>query len=162
MEVRNILQCVNLSILIRFIVTQLTYEIIISTSGCIITNGGNKDGNISWCNTCDDKPADIFQVEDNYCLDCWQIKPILILNPFCLLLLSYYFICPRSVTFNGCVPEAEGMGFQVCFFSSYDTDFNFERHVSFTLEELAKKEAFFNFTTQDPHISEREGVSVFL
>jgi predicted dithiol-disulfide oxidoreductase (DUF899 family) len=32
--------------------------------------------------------------------------------------------------------------------------------VSFTPEELAKKEAFFNFTTEDPHISER-GVSVF-
>jgi hypothetical protein len=79
-----------------------------------------------------------------------------------LLLLSYYFICPRSVTFNGCVPEAEGMGFQMGFFSSYDTDFNFDRHVSFTPEELAKKEAFFNFTIQDPHISEREGVSVFL
>jgi predicted dithiol-disulfide oxidoreductase (DUF899 family) len=33
--------------------------------------------------------------------------------------------------------------------------------VSFTPEELAKKKAFYNFISQDPHTSEREGVSVF-
>ena len=44
---------------------------------------------------------------------------------------------------------------------SYDTDFNIDYHVSFTPEEVAKKEAFYNFTTEDPLASEREGVSVF-
>src|SRR6476660_1225666 len=45
--------------------------------------------------------------------------------------------------------------------SSYDTDFNFDYHVSFTQEELDKKEALYNFTLQDSLDSEREGVSVF-
>jgi predicted dithiol-disulfide oxidoreductase (DUF899 family) len=33
--------------------------------------------------------------------------------------------------------------------------------VSFRPEEVAKKEAFYNFTVQDPGEPEREGVSVF-
>jgi len=33
--------------------------------------------------------------------------------------------------------------------------------VSFTPEESSKKEAFYNFSTQDPYSPEREGVSVF-
>src|SRR5438445_1268123 len=53
------------------------------------------------------------------------------------------------------------MGWDFKWVSSYDTDFNFDYHVSFTPEESAKKQAFYNFTTQDPHSSEREGVSVF-
>lgn len=53
------------------------------------------------------------------------------------------------------------MGWDFKWVSSCDTDFNFDYHVSFTPEELAKKEAFYDFVTQDPHSSEREGVSVF-
>jgi predicted dithiol-disulfide oxidoreductase (DUF899 family) len=53
------------------------------------------------------------------------------------------------------------MGWDFKWVSSYDTDFNYDYHVSFTPEELAKKEAFYNFTTQDPVISEAPGVSVF-
>jgi predicted dithiol-disulfide oxidoreductase (DUF899 family) len=53
------------------------------------------------------------------------------------------------------------MGWSFKWLSSSETDFNFDYHVSFTPEELAKKEAFYNFTTQDPGPSEREGVSVF-
>jgi len=45
--------------------------------------------------------------------------------------------------------------------SSSETDFNFDYHVSFTPEQVARKEACYNFTTQDPGVSEREGVSVF-
>ncbi|HEU5460766.1 MAG TPA: thioredoxin family protein [Nitrososphaeraceae archaeon] len=45
--------------------------------------------------------------------------------------------------------------------SSYDTDFNFDYNVSFTKEELEKKEAFYNFTIQDPDVSEQPGVSIF-
>ena len=45
--------------------------------------------------------------------------------------------------------------------SSFDTDFNFDYHVSFTQEELTKKKAFYNFISQDPSASEREGLSVF-
>src|SRR5437660_2512580 len=47
------------------------------------------------------------------------------------------------------------MGWDFKWVSSFDTDFNFDYDVSFTPEELAKKEAFYNFITQDPHSSER-------
>ena len=44
--------------------------------------------------------------------------------------------------------------------SSYDTDFNFDYHVSFTQDQLAKKEDSYNYTDQ-AWMSEREGISVF-
>jgi predicted dithiol-disulfide oxidoreductase (DUF899 family) len=53
------------------------------------------------------------------------------------------------------------MGWNFKWVSSHDTDFNFDYHVSFTPEELARKEAFHNFTTQSPPGSETVGVSVF-
>ena len=53
------------------------------------------------------------------------------------------------------------MGWYFKWVSSFDTDFNFDYTVSFTQEELAKKKAFYNFISQDPRISEREGISVF-
>jgi predicted dithiol-disulfide oxidoreductase (DUF899 family) len=53
------------------------------------------------------------------------------------------------------------MGWNFKWVSSYGSDFNFDYHVSFTPEELAKKEAFYNFARQDPGIPEREGTSVF-
>lgn len=53
------------------------------------------------------------------------------------------------------------MGWDFKWMSSYNTDFNFDYDVSFTSEELAAKKAFYNFTTQDPHSPEREGVTVF-
>jgi predicted dithiol-disulfide oxidoreductase (DUF899 family) len=53
------------------------------------------------------------------------------------------------------------LGWDFKWVSSYDTDFNFDYNVSFTSEELEKKEASYNFISQDPSISEREGVSVF-
>lgn len=53
------------------------------------------------------------------------------------------------------------MGWDFKWVSSSDTDFNFDYHVSFTQEELAKKNAFYNFTIQDSMDSEREGVSIF-
>ena len=53
------------------------------------------------------------------------------------------------------------LGWDFKWVSSFDTDFNFDYYVSFTPEELAKKKAFYNFISQDPGTSEREGVSVF-
>ena len=46
------------------------------------------------------------------------------------------------------------MGSDFKWFSSYDTDFNFDYHVSFTQEELAKKVAFYNYIVQDADIAE--------
>ena len=56
-------------------------------------------------------------------------------------------------------PEADGLGFQMGFFLRYRFQFRLPRVIH--TEELAKKEAFYDFVTQDPHSSEREGVSVF-
>ena len=53
------------------------------------------------------------------------------------------------------------MGWNFKWVSSCNTDFNFDHRVSFSAEELVNKEAFYNFVPQDPHILEREGVSVF-
>jgi predicted dithiol-disulfide oxidoreductase (DUF899 family) len=53
------------------------------------------------------------------------------------------------------------MGWNFKWVSSADTDFNFDFHVSFTADELVKKKALYNFKSQDPDVSEREGVSVF-
>jgi predicted dithiol-disulfide oxidoreductase (DUF899 family) len=54
------------------------------------------------------------------------------------------------------------MGWNFRWVSSSATDFNFDYHVSFTPEELAKKEMFYNFAIHDDiESSEREGVSVF-
>jgi predicted dithiol-disulfide oxidoreductase (DUF899 family) len=53
------------------------------------------------------------------------------------------------------------MGWDFKWVSSYDSDFNFDYDVSFTPEELLKKEGFYNYNLQDTLSSEREGVSVF-
>jgi predicted dithiol-disulfide oxidoreductase (DUF899 family) len=54
------------------------------------------------------------------------------------------------------------MGWDFKWFSSCDTDFNFDYHVSFTQEELAKDEAFYDYTVYRPSSSvEQPGVSVF-
>lgn len=53
------------------------------------------------------------------------------------------------------------MGWTFRWLSSSGTDFNRDFMVSFTPQELAKKKAFYNYKTQDPGVSEREGASVF-
>jgi predicted dithiol-disulfide oxidoreductase (DUF899 family) len=53
------------------------------------------------------------------------------------------------------------MGWTFKWVSSGDGDFNFDYGVSFTDEEMAKGRAQYNFTVQNPALSEREGVSVF-
>ncbi len=55
----------------------------------------------------------------------------------------------------------ERMGWNFPWVSSSGTDFNFDYHVSFTPEELARKEAFYNFTMQEAGDSEAAGVSIF-
>jgi predicted dithiol-disulfide oxidoreductase (DUF899 family) len=53
------------------------------------------------------------------------------------------------------------MGWSFKWLSSLGSDFNFDFNVSFTPEEVAAKDALYNFTRQNPEVSEREGVSVF-
>jgi predicted dithiol-disulfide oxidoreductase (DUF899 family) len=53
------------------------------------------------------------------------------------------------------------MGWDFKWVSSYGSDFNFDYDVSFTPEELDKKETFYNYKLQDTGAPEQEGVSVF-
>jgi predicted dithiol-disulfide oxidoreductase (DUF899 family) len=53
------------------------------------------------------------------------------------------------------------VGWNFKWVSSYDNDFNFDYHVTFTPEELSEKKAFYNYNLQDTPSPEREGVSVF-
>ena len=53
------------------------------------------------------------------------------------------------------------MGWTFEWVSSNGNDFNFDFHVSFTREEMAKGKGFYNFRLQNPDAPEREGVSVF-
>ena len=54
------------------------------------------------------------------------------------------------------------MGWGFKWVSSFGNDFNFDYRVSFTPEEMAKNKAFYNFVEQEPDVSEREGISVFI
>jgi predicted dithiol-disulfide oxidoreductase (DUF899 family) len=53
------------------------------------------------------------------------------------------------------------MGWTFKWVSSAGSDFNFDYHVSATPEELAKGEAYYNYTMQKGWPSERPGISVF-
>ncbi len=53
------------------------------------------------------------------------------------------------------------MGWSFKWVSSFQTDFNFDYHVSFTPEEMQSGLAFYNYTKTDPGDADREGVSVF-
>lgn len=53
------------------------------------------------------------------------------------------------------------MGWIFPWYSSEHTDFNYDFQASFTEEEVEKKEAYYNYTLQNPMSTEREGVSVF-
>jgi predicted dithiol-disulfide oxidoreductase (DUF899 family) len=56
---------------------------------------------------------------------------------------------------------AQRMGWTFPWFSSGESDFNFDYHVSFTTQEVTEKKCDYNYTVQDPGMSEREGLSVF-
>jgi predicted dithiol-disulfide oxidoreductase (DUF899 family) len=53
------------------------------------------------------------------------------------------------------------MGWKFKWLSSYESDFNYDYHVSFTPQELAKGEAFYNFRTGGFDGPEGPGISVF-
>lgn len=53
------------------------------------------------------------------------------------------------------------MGWRFSWVSSAGSDFNYDYHVSFTKEELAKGKVFYNFETTDASIEELPGASVF-
>jgi predicted dithiol-disulfide oxidoreductase (DUF899 family) len=59
------------------------------------------------------------------------------------------------------LPFKQRMGWQVRWVSSYGSDFNYDFHVSFRPDELAKGEAYYNYEFRDVGIDELSGRSVF-
>jgi len=53
------------------------------------------------------------------------------------------------------------MGWRFNWVSSFESDFNFDYHVSFTPKELATGKVFYNYRTADASIEELAGMSVF-
>ncbi|GGX89743.1 hypothetical protein GCM10007160_16410 [Litchfieldella qijiaojingensis] len=53
------------------------------------------------------------------------------------------------------------MGWRVKWVSSHDSDFNYDFHVSFRPEEIAKGPVYYNYTTTDVSIEDLSGLSVF-
>lgn len=53
------------------------------------------------------------------------------------------------------------MGWRFKWVSSFDSDFNYDFHVSFTEDEMKKGEAYYNYKLQKMDIDERDGISVF-
>jgi predicted dithiol-disulfide oxidoreductase (DUF899 family) len=63
------------------------------------------------------------------------------------------------------LPEIEAfkkrMGWTFPWVSSYGSDFNYDFHVSFTPEQVAKGEAYYNYKVQNTGIDELSGNSIF-
>jgi hypothetical protein len=55
-------------------IPHLIFNVMNSPSNCITCDDKDANSSASICNVCNGKPADIFQVEGEYCLDCWQKK----------------------------------------------------------------------------------------
>ena len=53
------------------------------------------------------------------------------------------------------------MGWRFKWVSSYESDFNYDYHVSFTDEEIAKKEVYYNYEVRPIDIDELAGTSMF-
>jgi predicted dithiol-disulfide oxidoreductase (DUF899 family) len=53
------------------------------------------------------------------------------------------------------------MGWRFKWLSSYDTDFNFDYHVSATKDEKAADKAYYNYRTDELQSDEMPGLSVF-
>ncbi len=70
-------------------------------------------------------------------------------------------IAVSRAPYNKLATYEKRMGWNFKWVSSYDSDFNFDYDVSFTPEELHRKEGFYNYNLQDTLSSEREGVSIF-
>ena len=70
-------------------------------------------------------------------------------------------IAVSRAPYPGLAAYQKRMGWDFKWVSSFGTDFNFDYRVSFTTDELEKKDAVYNFKTLSPGMPEREGASVF-
>jgi predicted dithiol-disulfide oxidoreductase (DUF899 family) len=71
------------------------------------------------------------------------------------------FIAVSRAPYNKLEAFKRRMGWSFPWVSSFGSDFNYDYHVSFTPEERARGEAYFNYTRGDPGMPDREGISVF-
>jgi predicted dithiol-disulfide oxidoreductase (DUF899 family) len=58
-------------------------------------------------------------------------------------------------------PFKKRMGWSFKWVSSFESDFNYDYHASFTPEEVQSGTAFYNYSNRDVGDADREGVSVF-
>jgi predicted dithiol-disulfide oxidoreductase (DUF899 family) len=58
-------------------------------------------------------------------------------------------------------PFKKRMGWSFKWVSSFQSEFNFDYHVSFTSEEMQNGSAVYNYVKTDPGVTDREGISVF-
>jgi len=71
------------------------------------------------------------------------------------------FICISRASLEKLEAFKTRMGWTFPWYSSGNTDFNYDFQAAFTDEEVEKKEALYNYTLQNPMTTDREGVSVF-
>ncbi len=71
------------------------------------------------------------------------------------------FIAISHAPYSELAAYKKRMGWNFKWMSSHDSDFNYDYHVSFTPEQMEKKEMVYNYNTQQPPASEMQGVSVF-
>ena len=71
------------------------------------------------------------------------------------------FVCISRAPLEKLEAFKKRMGWTFPWYSSGNTDFNYDFQASFTEEEVEKKQAFYNYTLQNPMSTDREGVSVF-
>ncbi|MDN3019156.1 thioredoxin family protein [Paenibacillus sp. BSR1-1] len=71
------------------------------------------------------------------------------------------FVCLSRAPLEKLEAFKQRMGWTFPWFSSGQTDFNYDFQASFTKEEVEKKQAYYNYTLQNPMSTDREGVSVF-
>jgi predicted dithiol-disulfide oxidoreductase (DUF899 family) len=71
------------------------------------------------------------------------------------------FIAVSHAPYSELAAYKKRMGWNFKWMSSHDSVFNYDYHVSFTPEQMEKKETVYNFNTQQPPASEMQGVSVF-
>lgn len=71
------------------------------------------------------------------------------------------FVCLSLAPLEKLETFKKRMGWTFPWYSSGNTDFNYDFQASFTEEEVEKELAFYNYTQQNPMSTDREGVSVF-
>jgi protein-arginine kinase activator protein McsA len=54
-------------------IQKLDYDVMISVHDYFVDDIKNSSSSV-WCNNCNNKLAEIFQDEGNYCTECWQSR----------------------------------------------------------------------------------------